>query len=94
MAKRFRITCIKKPHHQSPVEHITDVGGGTWTLSVETVMERIESTGADHEDFYVRVGEAETDVIVVAASSNKRKHIRTKPDGTQRDNLLSLQDCP
>jgi Protein of unknown function (DUF3892) len=94
VAGRFQITCINKPDRNSSVEHITHVGGSTWKLTVETVMQRIESTGSDHENFYVRVGGTETDVIVVAASANKRKHIRTKPDATQRDNLLALPECP
>ena len=97
MAGRYQITCINKPHRDSPVEHITHVGGvGTsnWKLIVEDVIQRIERRGPDHEDFFVRVGGAESDVIVVAASSYKRKHIRTTPDSTLRDNLLSLRECP
>lgn len=97
MAGRFQITCINKPDRDSPVEHITHVGGlGTsqWKLTVEDVMRRIEARGADHEDFFVSVNGAVSDVIVVAASVMRRKHIRTKPDSTQRDNLLSLRECP
>jgi hypothetical protein len=94
MVARFRIACIRKPDRYSPIEHITDVGGdggGGWTLPVESVIGRIES---GQEGFFVRVGNAETDVIVVPASLSKRKHIKTKPDATQRDNLLSLPECP
>lgn len=95
MAGRFRITCIIKPDPESPVEHITHVGGMSgWKLDVETVMSRIESKGADHEDFFVHVGNAEADVIVVKASAHRRKHIRTTPDGTPQDNLLKLGKCP
>jgi hypothetical protein len=97
MAGRFRITCINKPDRNSPVEHITHVGGygGTqWKLSVEEVMRRIESKGTDHEDFYVHTGNAEADVIVIQATANKRKHIRTVADSTKVDNLLSLPECP
>jgi hypothetical protein len=97
MAGRFRITCINKPDRFSPVEHITHVGGfGTsqWKLTVEDVMRRIESRGPDHEDFYVRVGNAEANVVVVPATPHKRKHIRTTPDWTRVDNLLSLPECP
>jgi hypothetical protein len=97
MAGRFQITCIRKPDRYSPVEHITHVGGfgsSQWTLTVEEVMRRIESPGLDHEDFFVRVGTAEAKVIVVPATLSKRKHIRTTADGTQKDNLLSLPECP
>jgi Protein of unknown function (DUF3892) len=97
MPGRFRITCITKPDRYSPVEHITHVGGfgsSQWKLAVEEVMRRIESSGANHEDFYVRVGHAEASVVVVPATPYKRKHIRTTPDSTPVDNLLSLPECP
>lgn len=97
MAGRFQIKCINKPNRDSPVEHITHVGGygqKAWKLAVEDVMRRIESKGTDHEDFYVKVGNNESDVIVVQATQSKRKHIRTVPDQTKVDNLLSLPECP
>ena len=96
MAGRFRITCINKPNRESRVEHITHVGGfGTsqWKLSVEEVIRRIESRGADHEDFFVLVGNYEADVFVVSPV-DRRKHIRTERDSTKVDNLLSLPECP
>ena len=96
MPGRFQIKCINKPDHDSSVEHITHVGGfGTsqWKLPVETVIQRIESSGQDHEDYYVKVGTAEANVIVVSPAG-RRKHIRTTRDLTIRDNLLSLPECP
>lgn len=97
MAGRFQIKCINKPDRYSPVEHITHVGGfGTapWILTVEEVIQRIKSRGTDHEDFFVRVGVAEANVVVVPATTHKREHIKTVPDSTPVDNLLSLPDCP
>jgi hypothetical protein len=95
MSGRHQITCINKPHRDSPVEHIIHVGGPhPWKLTVEEVMRRIESTGTDHEDFFVRVSGAEANVIVIPATAHKRKHIRTTRDATQTDNLLSLPECP
>jgi hypothetical protein len=94
MAGRFQITCITKPNRESPVDHITHVGGyGTspWKLTVEDVIQRIES---GREQFFVHVGLYEADVIVVPETAHKRKHIKTKPDATQKDNLLSLPECP
>jgi hypothetical protein len=96
MARRFQITCITKPNRQSRVEHITNVGGvGTkpWTLRVEEVIRRIESKGSDHEDFFVHVGKDEADIIVMSPAGH-RKYIRTEPDLTKADNLLSLPPCP
>jgi hypothetical protein len=94
MAGRFQITCITKPDRDSPLEHITAVGGNpSWTLLVETVIQRIESKGPDHEDFFVHVGRDEANVIVVSPIG-RRKYIKTVPDATQKDNLLSLPPCP
>lgn len=96
MAGRFQIKCINKPNRESSVEYITHVGGfGTsqWKLAVEEVIRRIESRGADHEDFFVKVGNNEANVFVVSPAG-RRKHIRTEPDSTKVDNLLSLPECP
>lgn len=93
MAGRFQISCINKPDRQSSVEHITHVGGyggSQWKLTVEEVIRRIE---ARLEAFFVRVGNNEADVIVVSPPG-RRKHIRTNPDLTKVDNLLSLPECP
>jgi hypothetical protein len=93
MANRYQIKCINKPNRQSPVEHITHVGGfGTsqWKLTVEDVIQRIES---GNEGFFVRVGNYEVDVFVVSPAG-RRKYIRTERDSTKLDNLLSLPECP
>jgi Protein of unknown function (DUF3892) len=93
MAGRFQITCITKPNRQSTVEHITQVGGygsKQWKLDVETVIARIEG---GLENFFVRVGQNEADVIVISPTG-RRKYIRTEPDLTKVDNLLSLPECP
>jgi hypothetical protein len=77
------------------LEHIVAIGGpgdGTgWTLPVEVVVERINS-GA--EAFFVHVDNAEVDIEVVQASGLRRAYIKTKPDYTTKDNLLSLPPCP
>lgn len=93
-ANSFQIKCINKPNRDSRVEHITHVGGfGTepWKLTVEDVMQRIQSGS---ESYFVRVGNAEAKVVVVQATLLQRKHIKTTPDLTQTDNLLSLPECP
>jgi hypothetical protein len=89
---RFEIACVNKPDRQSPVEDITHVGGqgaGEWRLPVEEVIRRIEGR---IECFFVCVGANEADVFVVSPIGG-RKHIRTNPDLTKVDNLLSLPDC-
>ena len=90
--RRFEIACVNKPNRQSPVEYITHVGGygaGEWKLPVEEVIRRIEER---IEEFFVRVGADKVDVFVVSPIGRK-KHIRTNPDLTKLDNLLSLPDC-
>ena len=97
MAGHFQIKCINKPNRSSPVEHITHVGGfgsSQWKLTVEEVIRRIESIGPDHEDFFVHVGLYETNVFVVNPGNGRRKYIKTEPDSTKVDNLLSLPECP
>ena len=94
LTNRYQIKCINKPHHQSPVEHITHVGGyGTnqWKLPVEEAMRRINS---GKEEYYVKIGLYETNVMVIKATLTTRKHIRTVADQTKFDNLLSLPECP
>ncbi|PRH85368.1 DUF3892 domain-containing protein [Labrys okinawensis] len=96
MAGRFQIKCINKPNRDSSVEHITHVGGfgpPQWKLSVEEVIRRIETKGADHEDFYVQVGVYTANVVVVSPVG-RRKYIKTEPDSVGFDNLLSLPECP
>jgi hypothetical protein len=93
MAGRFQISCITKPDRQSSTEHITHVGGygaSQWKLTVETVIERIEG---GLESFFVHVGHYEADVVVMSPVG-RRKYIRTEPDLTKTDNLLSLPPCP
>jgi Protein of unknown function (DUF3892) len=90
---RFEISCVNKPDRQSLVEDITHAGGygaGQWKLPVEEVIRRIEGR---IEGFFVRVGANEVDVFVVSPIG-RRKHIRTNPDLTKLDNLLSLPACP
>lgn len=92
VAGRFQITCITKPNRQSSVEHITHVGGfgsTQWKLEVDTVIHRIEN---GLENFFVRVGYNEANVIVMSPIG-RRKYIRTEPDLTKVDNLLSLPEC-
>jgi Protein of unknown function (DUF3892) len=85
MANRFQVTCINKPNRDSPVEHITHVGGfGTshWKLTVEEVIRRIEAPGG--ERFFVRVGGYETDVEIVSrrGEGSTSKQDQTRLRGT------------
>jgi hypothetical protein len=89
-----QITCINKPHPQSPYEHITHLGnslvGWTWTLA-----EVIASIDAKTNTFYVidpRNGKrSEVGVVRPAGGA---PYVRTYADGDWNNNLLSLDQCP
>jgi len=88
------VTCITKPHPHSPREHITHVGGlnaqgAYWYLTREQVADMIDSGKAL---FHVKVGTY--DAAVRTYMVNGVKYIRTAPDDTTKDNLLSLNQCP
>ena len=88
-----RITCITKPDRYSDHEAIQRVGGvqsnGTrFNISREECYDYIKRGYA----FHVVVGRY--DVPVEAYQRNGvGKYIKTKPDNTMRDNLLSLDEC-
>lgn len=88
-----QVTCITKPDYHSPVEHITHLGGpaqggGNWYITREDMIQKINSR---QYVFYVLVGGAKAYVEV--AERNGVAYVKTKPDATQRDNLLSLPQC-
>jgi hypothetical protein len=84
-----QITHIRKPNASSNVEHITDVKGvnnnGKFELTVPQVIIRLKQ----RERFYVKVGRDEIDVTYQTSAAG-REYIKTKPDQTLNDNLLSL----
>jgi hypothetical protein len=89
-----QVTCITKPHPQSPHEHITQLGNprAGWTWPREQVITSIE---AKSNTFYVldpRTGKrADIGVVRVAGHA---PYLRTHADGVWNDNLLSLNQCP
>ena len=88
-----QITCIVKPHPQSPHEHITHVGNPpTWVWPRERVIASIE---AGTNTFFVtdaRTGRrAEVGVV---REAGKGPFLRTHADGYYNDNLLALDQCP
>jgi hypothetical protein len=89
----LRVTCIKKANRHSPRERIRRIGGlnndGTaWWLTVD---EAIAGIDAGRYAFHVQVGARMVDVVV--AEREGRKYLKTKADGSDPDNLLSLPEC-
>lgn len=87
-----QITCITKPHPQSPHEHITRVGNPpTWVWEREKVVASIDEKS---NTFYVLdpTSGKRSDVGVVR-EAGKAPYLRTYADGVWNNNLLSLNQC-
>ena len=88
------VTCITKPHPQSPHEHITHLGNpqAGWEWTRERVIASIEDGS---NTFFVRDPRTglRSDVGVVR-SQGKAPYVRTHADGDWNNNLLSLDQCP
>jgi hypothetical protein len=90
-----QIKCITKPHPHSDHEAITHVGGnrdnGNGAYFYITRQQCADDIRLKRESYFVHVG---TNTIAVEAYERGGNwYIRTKPDNTQRDNLLSLPQC-
>ena len=88
-----QVTCIIKPHPQSPHEHITHLGNPpVWLWTREQVINSID---AQTNTFFVRdpLNGKRADVGVVR-EAGKAPYLRTYADGRWSNNLLSLSQCP
>jgi len=93
MSTRKQITCINKQDRQNPYERIISVGGVSagerWKY---TQADAVTYTERGVYSFYVSIGKFTIDVIV--ATHMGHKYLKTQPDATGKDNLLSLPECP
>jgi hypothetical protein len=80
------ITCTIR-HGDHADNHIDGVGGTWGSKGARTVIEEIEAGG----DYFVEVDGALVDVVVADRDGNK--YLRTDPDRTTANNLLSLPSC-
>ncbi len=92
----YQVTCINKPHRNSPHEHITHIGGGIgvnrWKLTRD---EAIDHIARKVNSFYVVDPRIPSKVAYVGVVRPAYGHpyLRTYADGDWNDNLLSLNEC-
>ena len=86
------VTCVNKTSHQNPTEQIQNAGGvndGTpWKLSQPEVIRQIES---GENEFRMAVN-GHTALVIVATVDGK-KYIRTEADRVGENKLLLLPEC-
>ncbi|MDR3600542.1 MAG: DUF3892 domain-containing protein [Desulfosporosinus sp.] len=87
---KYKITKVRLQTNGSKEEHITHVlisdSTATGTeLTVSAVVESIKSN-----DYYYTTGGGETATVEAVYPKGRDPYIRTKPDDTIKDNLLSL----
>jgi hypothetical protein len=85
-----QITAIRKPDRNSTHEHITHV---KYDGRVQTREYVISLMRARTDSFYVRAGIDLAWVEIVNPGFPRAPYIKTVPDRTGKDNLLSLPEC-
>jgi hypothetical protein len=89
-----RVTCITKPHTQSPHEHITHLGNpaGSWKWTRDEVIASID--GGTNTFFVTDPKTGKRSDVAVVRPAGRAPYLRTHADGDWNDNLLSLNQCP
>ncbi|WP_437307415.1 DUF3892 domain-containing protein [Sorangium sp. So ce388] len=96
MAQDRRIRCIRKTDRTSAHERIrlvggTDSAGKRWQEKQEDAIKQIKDRT---HSYYVERPEGHRVDVIVGKSSLGHEYLKTKSDGEQPNNLLSLQECP
>lgn len=89
----YQVTCINKPHRDSPHEHITHIGNtaAQWRLTREDAIRRIDS--GTEQFFTVERQTGKKCYVGVVRVSGKDPYLRTHADGKWNDNLLAQAEC-
>lgn len=87
--QQHQIVAVRKPDRYSDLDHITHVKYDGTVHARGEVIRRIKGRT---DSFFVRVGDAVAWVEVVEPYG-RDAYIRTRPDWTGKDNLLSLPEC-
>lgn len=91
----LEIKCINKSNRSNHWERITHIGGTNadstrWKL---TEQDAIAGMDTGKYSFHVGTGAHRVEVII-AKSAYGYRYLKTKADGEQPNNLLSLPECP
>lgn len=93
--QQAQVTCVNKRERQNPHERITHIGGSGatfWKITQEDAISRIER---GEWNFYVLLPTGGGKVWVeIGVSRYGNKYLRTVGDNDERNNLLSLPECP
>ena len=89
-----KVTCITKPHPQSPHEHITHLGNPTvgWKWTREEVIGSIDA--GTNTFFVIDSNTGKRSDVGVVRVGGRDPYLRTHADGDWNNNLLSLDQCP
>lgn len=102
MSYKIQITCINKDsgNHNNPLQAISHYGWvnafdsenkGKWTRS--KMVSWIEEDKDNHKAFVKDSADGSEVYCYVRTSVNGVKFLQTKRNDTERDNLLSLDEC-
>jgi hypothetical protein len=88
-----QVTCINKPDHYSPHEHIMFVGNleGKWRLSSESTIYQIENKV--NQFYTIDPTTGGKCYIGVVKETGKNPYLKTHADGKWNDNLLAQANC-
>jgi hypothetical protein len=88
-----KVTCITKPHPQSPHEHITRLGNPAlgWKWTREDVIRSIDA--GTNTFFVLDPNNGKRSEVGVIRPTGRDPYVRTHADGDWNDNLLSLNQC-
>ena len=89
----YHVTCINKPHHQSPHEHITHIGNiaEKWRVTRELAIQQIDSK--TNQYYTIDGATGKKCYVGVVREAGKNPYLRTHADGKWNDNLLAQSEC-
>ena len=88
------VTCVTKPHPESPHEHITELGNPAagWKWPCKRVVASIDA--GTNTFFALDPLTRKRSNLEVVREEGKSPYVRTRSDGAWDKILLTLDDCP